>query len=150
MDREQLNALIGLTEDEMDAIGREYESDAWDAAALGVPRPGRPALHGSSMRSVTFKEDEPTIAAMGVRPCLSPRRPLVERQGALGGVGHPVLRLRCLLRNNAQRGPRGSREAIARQSVRQRAPTRREAAFTMPKQTRAQGGHCNAARARVY
>mgnify|MGYP003102449098 CR=1 FL=1 len=67
MDREELNALVGLTEDEMDAIGQEYEQDTWNESSLGAPRPGRPALNGIPMRSVTFKETAPTIAAMDSR-----------------------------------------------------------------------------------
>ena len=67
MDREELSALVGLTEDEMDAVGAEYENDTWDASALGTPRPGRPTLYEAPMRSVTFKEAAPTVAAMDAR-----------------------------------------------------------------------------------
>lgn len=67
MNREEMNALIGLTEEDMDAVGREYEADAWQASALGTPRPGRPSLYDVPMRSVTFKESASTVAAMDSR-----------------------------------------------------------------------------------
>lgn len=67
MDREEINALVGLTEKEMDAIGVEYEEDAWNASALGAPKSGRPSLYDAPMRSVTFKEAAPTVAAMDAR-----------------------------------------------------------------------------------
>ena len=67
MNREELNALIGLNEEDMDAIGHEYEADTWQASALGAPRPGRPSLYDVPMRSVTFKESASTVAAMDSR-----------------------------------------------------------------------------------
>mgnify|MGYP002627382709 FL=1 len=64
MNRKDINAAIGLTEDEIGTIADAYESDEWDASHLGRVSPGRPSLYDEPMRSVTFKESEQVIAAM--------------------------------------------------------------------------------------
>ena len=35
MNREELNALIGTDEDEMDARAAAYEDDSWDSSHMG-------------------------------------------------------------------------------------------------------------------
>lgn len=36
MNREEMNALLGATEDELDVIAQEYEEDTWDESHLGA------------------------------------------------------------------------------------------------------------------
>lgn len=67
MEREEMNVLLGMTEDEMDAIAAEYESDNWDASSLGKVAMGRPTLYDQPMRSVTFKEYAPTVVKIDLR-----------------------------------------------------------------------------------
>ena len=67
MDREQMNALLGMTEAEMDASAKAYEMDAWDERMLGKPTAGRPALFGTVMGTVSFKEEKPKIARIDAR-----------------------------------------------------------------------------------
>jgi hypothetical protein len=35
MEREELNALIGATEEELDLRAAEYENDTWDSSVIG-------------------------------------------------------------------------------------------------------------------
>lgn len=55
MGDERLLEEIGLTEAEADRLGDEYESDAWDAAAFGKPRRGRPSLANEEVRPYTVR-----------------------------------------------------------------------------------------------
>ena len=67
MDREEMNELLGLTEEEQDEIACAYENDTWDASHLGKVMTGRPSLYGAPMKSVTFKEAEPIIMQIDAR-----------------------------------------------------------------------------------
>ena len=67
MGREEMDELLGMTEDEMDSIAVEYESDTWDSSHLGKVSAGRPSLYDAPMRSVTFKEAEPIIVKIDER-----------------------------------------------------------------------------------
>lgn len=67
MNREEMNALLGMSEEEMDAAGNEYESDSWDERKLGKVSAGRPALYKTAMGTISFKEDKPRIAQIDAR-----------------------------------------------------------------------------------
>lgn len=67
MDREMLNELLLMTEEEMDANAEEYERDRWDASQLGKVTAGRPLLYDEPMRSVSFKEPVSKIGAIDRR-----------------------------------------------------------------------------------
>ena len=67
MEREELNELLGMSEQEQDAAALEYENDTWDSSHLGRVSTGRPSLFGAPMKSVTFKEAEPVIVQIDAR-----------------------------------------------------------------------------------
>ena len=67
MTREEMNAALGLTEGEMDAIAEEYENDAWPEGSFGKPMPGRPTMFAEAMGTVSFKEERPKIQLINAR-----------------------------------------------------------------------------------
>lgn len=54
MNRQEINAAIGLTEDEIDALASDYELDKWDASHLGRVSPGRPSLYDERIAAGTL------------------------------------------------------------------------------------------------
>ena len=67
MDREKLNKMFGVTEEQLDAWAEEYESGTWDAASLGEVKRGRPSLADEDVKPVTFRLPESWIVAMDRR-----------------------------------------------------------------------------------
>ena len=55
MNRSEINKRLGLSEEEMDAIGNSYENDEWDASSFNKVYVGRPSLGDSVTKTVTFK-----------------------------------------------------------------------------------------------
>lgn len=55
MGDEELLEKMGLTAREADVRAAEYESDAWDASALGRPRRGRPSIADEEVRPYTVR-----------------------------------------------------------------------------------------------
>lgn len=64
MDRERMNVLLGMTEEEQDARAAEYDNDAWDASHLGKPVMGRPRLADEETRAVTVRLPVSQIARL--------------------------------------------------------------------------------------
>ena len=67
MNRSEINEMLGLTESELDELARPFEEGAWDAAAYGEPRFGRPLLFDEPTKPVTFKEAPSVIVRMDER-----------------------------------------------------------------------------------
>lgn len=67
VNREELNALIGMDEDEMDARAAAYEDDSWDSSHMGKVTMGRPPLYGEPLKSISFREAASKVAAMDKR-----------------------------------------------------------------------------------
>ena len=67
MKREEMNALLGVSEEELDKMARSFEEDTWNRSEYGSPSMGRPSIFGETMRPVTFKETPSTIAAIDER-----------------------------------------------------------------------------------
>ncbi len=67
MEREELNRLLGMSEEEMDAAGAEYERNEWGEAKLGKAYVGRPPLFRVVMGAISLKENKPRIAQMDAR-----------------------------------------------------------------------------------
>ena len=67
MNRERINRMLGMNEDELDAVARDFENGTWDRSQYGAPGKGRPAAFGEAMRPVTFKETPSVVAAMDER-----------------------------------------------------------------------------------
>lgn len=67
MNREEMNKLLGMTEEEMDAEAYALENDLWDGIELGEPRAGRPAMFDEAMGTVSFKEERPKITLIDSR-----------------------------------------------------------------------------------
>ena len=55
MNREQMNAILGMTEEEMDRRAQEYEDDTWDSSHLGKVIMGRPSIANEEVRPVTIR-----------------------------------------------------------------------------------------------
>ena len=55
MDREKINAALGVTEEELARRAAEYENDTWDSSRLGKPVMGRPRLADEEVRQVTIR-----------------------------------------------------------------------------------------------
>ena len=64
MDREELNRLLGVTEEELDRRAEEYENDTWDASHLGKVIMGRPSIANEEVRPVTIRLPISQIAAI--------------------------------------------------------------------------------------
>lgn len=67
MNREEMNKALGMSEEELDRAALEYETDTWDASALGKPAPGRPAVFDAPMGTISFKEEVPKIEHIDAR-----------------------------------------------------------------------------------
>ena len=55
MKRKDMNKKLGLTEEQLDALGEEYESDTWDASTLGKVVMGRPKELEEETKTVTVR-----------------------------------------------------------------------------------------------
>lgn len=51
----ELLASIGLTPEEAERRGEEYESDAWDEKVFGRPRRGRPSIADEEVKPYTVR-----------------------------------------------------------------------------------------------
>ncbi len=65
MDDRQLEAMFGISEEAIARRSEPYETGDWKP---GTTTPlGRPALYGSRMKSVTYRDTEDGVAAMDAR-----------------------------------------------------------------------------------
>ena len=80
MERDHINELLGMTEEQLDEVAASFENGTWYRSEYGAPRRGRPAAFGETMKPVTFKETPSVIAAMD------------ERAAALGSSRSDYLR----------------------------------------------------------
>ena len=64
MNREELNAKFGVTEEQLDSWAAEFESETWDASRLGRPVMGRPSIADEEVRPVTFRLPLSKIVAL--------------------------------------------------------------------------------------
>lgn len=80
MERDHINELLGMTEEQLDEVAASFENGTWDRSEYGAPGRGRPAAFGETMKPVTFKETPSVIAAMD------------ERTAALGSSRSDYLR----------------------------------------------------------
>lgn len=55
MKRDDMNAALGMSEEELDGVAAAYESDDWGAAQLGKVVMGRPRLANEETRAVTVR-----------------------------------------------------------------------------------------------
>ena len=66
-----MNALLGMSEEELDSVANEYEPDSWDASKLGKSTAGRPPLFEEAIGTISFKETDAQHRP-GERPCEEP------------------------------------------------------------------------------
>ena len=64
MDREAINHMLGMSEEDLDKLADEFEEGTWNRSEYGKPGVGRPSVFGEVMRPVTFKETPSVIAAI--------------------------------------------------------------------------------------
>lgn len=64
MSRVEMNAILDMTEEELDARAGEYESDTWDASRLGKVVMGRPSIADEEVRPITVRLPISKIAAI--------------------------------------------------------------------------------------
>ena len=55
MSEEEINARLGMSEEELDRISEEYENGTWDTSGLGKVVIGRPRLANEETRAVTVR-----------------------------------------------------------------------------------------------
>ncbi|MCI8424545.1 MAG: toxin-antitoxin system antitoxin subunit [Adlercreutzia sp.] len=67
MNREKMNELLGMTEEQVEELAASFEEGRWNREEYGRPRIGRPALFDEPMRPITFKETPAVIAAIDAR-----------------------------------------------------------------------------------
>ncbi len=67
MNREEINALLGMSEEDLDKKAAEYENGTWDRSAFGKVQPGRPPLYDSAMGTISFKEQKSKIEQINMR-----------------------------------------------------------------------------------
>jgi hypothetical protein len=51
MNRDEINALFGVTENDLDIEAREYEEETWKPVLFGIPSPGRPRAYDEDMET---------------------------------------------------------------------------------------------------
>lgn len=64
MDRQQVNEMLGLTEDDLDREASEYENATWNQKSFGKASPGRPRLYDEDMETVTLRMPRSKILAV--------------------------------------------------------------------------------------
>lgn len=64
MDRQQLNKMFGVTEEDLDDQAKEYEDETWNDGSFGAASPGRPRLYDEDMETVTFRLPRSKIRAV--------------------------------------------------------------------------------------
>lgn len=64
MTREEMNAALGMSDEELDAHANEYENDAWDSSHLGKVIMGRPSIANEEVRPITVRLPVSQIAAI--------------------------------------------------------------------------------------
>jgi len=64
MERDELNMMFGVTEDQLTAEAAEYEDGLWDESSFGQPTPGRPRLYDEDMQTVTLRLPRSRIVAV--------------------------------------------------------------------------------------
>jgi transposase len=64
MNRDEIGALFGVTEESLDTEAREYEDEAWNPASFGKPSPGRPRVYDEDMETVTLRMPHSRILAV--------------------------------------------------------------------------------------
>ena len=62
MNRDDINKMLGMGEEDLDELARPFEEGTWDSSGYGPVQFGRPTLFDKPMRPVTFKET-PSVAA---------------------------------------------------------------------------------------
>lgn len=67
MDRDVVNDMLGMSEEEVAREAAAFESGTWDRSEYGMPGVGRPTIFGEAMKPVTFKETPTVIAAIDDR-----------------------------------------------------------------------------------
>ena len=55
MERNDINAKLGVDENELDRLAEEYENDTWDSSQLGHVIMGRPRLADEETRAITVR-----------------------------------------------------------------------------------------------
>ena len=63
MDREELNRMFGLTEEQLNAMAAEYEEETWEGGLTDVVH-GRPKLYDEDMETVSFRLPKSRRAAV--------------------------------------------------------------------------------------
>ena len=96
MGDEELLEKVGLTAREADVRAAEYESDAWDASALGRPRRGRPSIADEEVRPYTVRFP---VSLME----------FVDAEARNHGRSRSE-ELRCIVAHARERGSSGTRE----------------------------------------
>lgn len=64
MTREEMNAALGMTEEELDAYCEQFENGTWDASHLGKVVMGRPSIANEEVRPITVRLPISQIAAI--------------------------------------------------------------------------------------
>lgn len=64
MNREEINEMFGVTDDQLEMEAREYETETWDPASMGRPFVGRPRLYDEDMETVTLRMPHSRILAV--------------------------------------------------------------------------------------
>lgn len=84
MTREEMNAALGMTEEELDARAEEYENDTWDASHLGKVIMGRPSIADEEVRPITVRLPISQIAAIDKLAALNETTRSAEVRAAVG------------------------------------------------------------------
>lgn len=54
MNREEINKLFGVTDEQLDHMSAEYESGEWQGS-VGPIAPGRPRLYDEELETISFR-----------------------------------------------------------------------------------------------
>ena len=65
MNRDQMNAAFGVTDEQLDSLAADYESGDWKGR-LGPVVQGRPRLYEEEMRTVSFRIPASRLQAIDV------------------------------------------------------------------------------------
>ena len=66
MNREEINKLFGVTDEQLDHMAAEYESGEWQGS-VGPIVPGRPRLYDEELETISFRLPKSRVNAIDAK-----------------------------------------------------------------------------------
>lgn len=66
MNREEINKLFGVTDEQLNRMAAEYESGSWEGG-VGTIVPGRPRIYDEEMETISFRLPKSRVNAIDAK-----------------------------------------------------------------------------------